>query len=839
MGKCLPKPSKTPDATSAPAQEELKIEIKSAQEVSNPLNVVLREFLTTTLSDHSLFRGLRSTDLDLILNRLRFLVVPPNENIINQGETGNFFYILNGGEAEIYVSGDKVGEYSRGSCFGEIALLTNSRRKATIKCKTKCSLWAIDRITFKTALRSIHSTSQDSIQKLLFQAPFFAFLPESCKNQILQSAIVNDYVDQEKIVEEGQEAWFIYIIKSGIVKITVDGVDKGTLSEGQVFGEGALLTDDNKRAATVSSVGTTQIISVDQKVVKEIVGENYKEIFMKNIIINCLTCEESFKFFDIDIIKKLADIFSTVVLKKDEVAIKYVEDVKNVIYIVCYGKIESDENSYATYQLIGLGNSLAKKIGRFPYVATCNTSFAQVEISKIEEKLGFSIKYFKQELKNLYFIKGTYIFSTLGLQAIELICKNMKEVRFGRNHVIYNEEDSDDNIYIIKEGAVAIFHDKTLLFRLDKQSTFGESCLTLVSRQVSAKTLTKCVCYELHKDKFIKHYENAVVDKIKRKAYYEMPFTIGGMRFSEKISSSYNRDYLYSWFEERDTMYLVEIIFKGAVKNKDKFTEIVDEKCILVQLDNPHIPKLLRTFSDLNCVYFVYEYFPFEFLGKYKNNKFKEDEAKFIIMSLCAIIEYLSTKNILHRDISRNNIFIDARGCVWLFGFNFAKKVENRSYTMLDTTPEYRAKEVILGRGYSRASEFWSLGVILYELLTGELPFEIKYHDNPDEIAEKIIKKPLNIPNYIEMSTRNIIEGLLQELPAKRFQLDEIKESNWGKTYDLKDIYNNLIEGPFKPSLKPVNNRMFASREASRRRSSILGGRHNEEVEQIEWDEYF
>ncbi|OMJ90759.1 hypothetical protein SteCoe_6837 [Stentor coeruleus] len=840
MGKCMAKQLASRESTVIPFNEELKIEIKSAQEIQNPINPGTRDFLLSTLNEHPLFRGLSIPVLDSILKGLRFLVVPQNEFIITQGETGNFFYILNNGEADIIVNGGKVGEYTRGGCFGDIALLTNSRRKASIKSTSKCSLWAIDRDTFKTTIRSITSSNEDTIKQLLFKAPFLSFLPESSKHQILKNAVLNNYSDNESIITIGQEIWFIYIIKSGIVKVIVSDNCLGTLSEGQVFGEGPLLfSNNNKRLETVNSVGMTEIISVDQKIIKDILGVNFYEILIRNIIINCLISDENFKFLDFNAIKKLAELFELITLKDDQVAIKYVEDVKNYIYIVCYGKIESVENSYSAYQMIGLNNNLAGKIGKKPYKSVGESIIACVKVKKLENVLGCSVKFFKLVLSKIYMIKDLYLFCSLDIQLIEQISASIIEVKFLKNQVIFEELDNDDFLYIVVEGAVGIFSNRNLIARLDKMSTFGESCITTPDRLVSAKALTKCVLYQIEKSSVSKFTEMTFLEKIHRKQYYETFFTMVDMRFSNKVSSLCGREYYYAYNKLLDCFYFIEAIYKHTITNHEKFAEIVDEKCILVHLDHPHIPKLLRTFSDANYVYFAYEYFPFEYLSTYKKIKFRDGDAKFIILSLCGVLGYLHKKCILHRDISKNNILIDEKGRVWLFGFNYASKVENRSYTVLDTNPEYKAKEVILGRGYSKASEYWSLGVLLFELLTGGLPFEIRYNDYLDEIAEKIIKNPLVIPDYIDIASKAIIEGLLQENPLKRFQFEDIKESSWGKNYNINDINNHVFDGLFKPTIKKVNAEDFIFRDTVRKKSSIFNAKITGKNEEIEWDEYF
>lgn len=839
MGKCMAKHLVSRESTVIPYNEELKIEIKSAQEVQNFINPAIKDFLSSTLNEHPLFRGLNVLVLDDIIRRLRFLVVPQDEFILNQGETGNFFYIINSGEADIIVNSEKIGEYTRGGCFGEIALLTNSRRKASIKSTSKCTLWAIDRDTFKTALKSINFSNEDIIKQLLFKTPFLSFLPESSKHEILKNVIINHYSNDESIITAGQESWFIYIIKSGIVKVIVSNICLGTLSEGQVFGEGPLLSRDYKRIATVNSIGMTEIISIDQKIIKGILGVNCQEILMRNIIINCLISDENFKFFDLNTIKKIAENFQLIFLKDNQVAIKYVENVKNYIYIVCYGKIASMENSYSAYQMIGFNNSLAEKIGKRPYKAEGESIIACVKVKKLEEYLECSIKYFKLVLSKIYMIKSLYFFCSLDMKTIEQISARMVEVKFLRNQVIFEELDNDQNVYIVIEGAVGIFSNRNLIARLDKMSTFGESCIFTPDRLVSAKALTKCVLYRIEKSSLFKITESTFLEKINRKHYYETYFVMADLIFSQKINFQYGREYFHAYNKLLDSFYFIESTYKHTIITHEKFAEIVDEKCILVQLDHPHIPKLLRTFSDANYVYFAYEFFPFEYLSTYKKQRFRDEDAKFIILSLCGVLEYLHKKSILHRDISINNVLIDAKGRVWLFGFNYAKKVENRSYTVLDTAPEYKAKEAILGRGYTKASEYWSLGVILFELLTGELPFEIRYNDYSDEITEKIIKKPLVIPDYIGILSRAIIEGLLQENPSKRFQLDDIKESPWGKMYNINDINNHIYDGSFKPKIKQIDSENFILRDNARKKSLIFNPKINDNNEEIEWDEYF
>ena len=119
---------------------------------------------------------------------------------------------------------------------------------------------------------------------------------------------------------------------------------------------------------------------------------------------------------------------------------------------------------------------------------------------------------------------------------------------------------------------------------------------------------------------------------------------------------------------------------------------------------------------------------------------------------------------IVYRDLKPENILLDSEGHLKLADFGFAKKVATKTYTLCGT-PEYLAPEVILSRGHDTCCDWWTLGVIIYEFLSGCPPF---YDDNQYRVYEKILSAKIEWPRYFDSTAKDLIKKLLVTDPTKR-----------------------------------------------------------------------
>ena len=168
------------------------------------------------------------------------------------------------------------------------------------------------------------------------------------------------------------------------------------------------------------------------------------------------------------------------------------------------------------------------------------------------------------------------------------------------------------------------------------------------------------------------------------------------------------------------------------------------------------------------------------------------------------------------------------------------KQCKDRSYTTLDTSPAYKAKETLEGSGYLKASESWSLGVILYEMLTGKLPFGIGYRDSPFEMTEKVLNSNLEVPDSVSAEDKEVILLLMNENYKKRIKCKDVLKLQWASAFKIFDGNNIMGKSPLRNLTGGklfVNCLKFSWRSLSRKNTT--GTKVSEAAQEFEWDEYF
>ena len=177
--------------------------------------------------------------------------------------------------------------------------------------------------------------------------------------------------------------------------------------------------------------------------------------------------------------------------------------------------------------------------------------------------------------------------------------------------------------------------------------------------------------------------------------------------------------------------------------------------------------KYIKSFKDEKRIYFLFEYIKGYDLNKIMNHIgiLNNNDSVYYAASLLLVLEYLHSKNIICRDLKPENIIIGEEGFIKLIDLGSAKKIQGRTYTLIGT-PFYIAPEVIVGRGYGNSADLWSLGVMIYEFLYGQVPFG-HAENNPYAIYEQILSKELEFPKDIPPLTDSaifIIKDLLNKM---------------------------------------------------------------------------
>jgi len=250
--------------------------------------------------------------------------------------------------------------------------------------------------------------------------------------------------------------------------------------------------------------------------------------------------------------------------------------------------------------------------------------------------------------------------------------------------------------------------------------------------------------------------------------------------------------------------YALKVLKKSEVVRLRQVEHTLSEKRILASVDFPFIVRLFHHFVDSVNLYMALEFVPGGELFTHlrKSGRFGEAKARFYTTQVVMAIAYLHHLKIAYRDIKPENLLIDAHGYLKLTDFGFAKRISHQTWTMCGT-PEYLAPEVILGRGYAFTVDWWSLGVLVFEMCAGYAPFTGR---TQIEIYEGIVTGAFKNPRHFSSNLRDFIKSLLQTDLTRRFGcmkrgVSDIKDHKWftSAAVDWDAIFERRVAAPYLP----------------------------------------
>jgi len=265
---------------------------------------------------------------------------------------------------------------------------------------------------------------------------------------------------------------------------------------------------------------------------------------------------------------------------------------------------------------------------------------------------------------------------------------------------------------------------------------------------------------------------------------------------------------------KRDTrrIYAMKVLSKKVIVQKKEVAHTLGERNILVRTamaDSAFIVGLKFSFQTPSDLYFVTDYMSGGelFWHLQREGRFQEGRAKFYIAELILALQHLHEHNIVYRDLKPENILLDANGHIALcdFGLSKANLTENATTNTFCGTTEYLAPEVLLDEhGYTKMVDFWSLGVLVFEMCCGWSPF---YAEDTQQMYKNIAFGKVRFPrDALSTEGRNFVKGLLNRNPKHRLgatrDAEELKAHPFFADIDWEALGKKNVVPPFKPKLK-------------------------------------
>ncbi|XP_068202213.1 cGMP-dependent protein kinase, isozyme 2 forms cD4/T1/T3A/T3B isoform X2 [Palaemon carinicauda] len=508
-------------------------------------------------------------------------------------------------------------------------------------------------------------------------------------------------------------------------------------------------------------------------------------------------------------------------------------DIGSILYIMEEGRVEvSKEGKLLCYMSPG------KVFGELAILYNCKRT-ATIKAATGCKLFAIDRKCFQtimmrtgliRQAEYTNFLKSVPTFQALQEETLIKIADVLEETYYTQGDYIIRQGARGDTFFIISKGRVRVTMknqgslDEKHIRYLEKGEFFGEKALQgedIRTANIIADDPDGVTCLVIDRESFKQLIGNldeiqqrsGIVDKTRRKLNEE--FTNIKLADLRKIATlgvgGFGRVELVQIAGDSSRSFALKQMKKSQIVETRQQQHIMSEKEIMMAANCDFIVKLYKTFKDRKYLYMLME----SCLGGElwtilrDRGNFDDQTTRFYTACVVEAFDYLHSQGIIYRDLKPENLLLDLKGYVKLVDFGFAKKLQvgRKTWTFCGT-PEYVAPEVILNKGHDISADYWSLGVLMFELLTGTPPFT---GPDPMKTYNSILKgiDAVEFPRNITKTANGLIKRLCRDNPAERLGyqrggIKDIQKHKWFEGFYWEGLKNRSLTPPIVPNVRSV-----------------------------------
>ena len=748
-------------------------------------------------------------DLDTIYEfAIGFFSIEFDENkiIFEENNEAKLFYIIE--EGKILLTSEKNNSekvLSKGDFFGIESFEDFSYRNETAKTLINSKLLSCSGEFYRNAQNYMLLKTLNEKIEILKSVPLFKYINTSKLSLIAKNIITEVYNTNSIIANENEHVERLYLIKEGNVRVTKKFKKIKKIGKNDYFGHISLIM--KIPSYYTYSVESSQVIiyEIPFKIIKEL---GIKDM-LYNLFLNTLQQSENMSHLFIQNYDYFFNIFKLRYYEANDII--FVKDhLKNKkICIIISGQIKAEnKNEILAKTEMLYGDSIIDSRSNLSHNIISDEESLILEASwEAILKAGENDKNNNIDLyETVEKLKRVQIFSDLKETQFLELAKVVNTESYKDSDLISKEGEIASKYYIIKKGKVKMYQKKKFIRELEEGNCFGEiPGITGEIRLFSVVSYGNSECYVIQKEDF-GLLNSSLINPIKNLYYLnDVNIVLSDLFFVKNLGNGkFGKVFLV---HNQKHFYAIKFAkIKKILMNKNLMRFYYNEKKIMLQIDHPFILKLVKTLKNSEYLFFLLEYIDGITLKTYIEKRKKNSTKNISITAfygaiLLIVINYLHNKKIIHRDIKPDNCMLDKNGYLKLIDFGVAKELKDMdsTYTICGT-PHYLAPEIIIGKGYSYSADYWSLGITMFELFYGYLPFGQGVKE-PMDIYYEILNKKLALPydpkfNEINSFFKIILSKNLMHRVCN-FQL--LRSHPFFHEFDFDQFLNYSIKAPYIP----------------------------------------
>jgi cGMP-dependent protein kinase len=798
------------------------------------------------LKNHYLFETFNEDDIKNLINSSIILTINSGKIIFNENEDANSFYIIKKGSVKLYDSKIAFIISKDYSSFGEIGLIENDliKRKYSAITEENTELFVINKKSYISILKKQNNKTENKekiFNYFLEKELVFQGITNEEKINFCSLIRYKKFEDKEKNIKikikendsncfESNNICKIFFIGKGRIQLSMKQNNNNYLNEiineGNNFGLPFLLFYDEKKIQNLKKKKITdddffivcskinEILFLNEKIFIECFGLNYKNYLLNSCALFSIKNDYVFNTIETNCNIPEEEVYEVFKIRKYKqnslVFQKGISSNNSKSIILLEGKLTGfkHKNSKTKFNYLFDGNNLfIFKDFEEDFVTVKDSIIFETSIEQFQNFL------IKKKLNSTYIIilynilNKFQIFNEIDIhQAFDIV--NHIHVRiYKQNHIIQKIGNEFKYIYLIENGTIGVYNnEKSFKKIIDTGDSFGE--LSILQEQKSPYNFIvnskEVILYQINIEYYMELLTiQSINDFIKYKMYIESDISLNDLYYLSYLGRG--RFGNVCLIHNEIFFYAIKAISKSfAEKQKFGVKYLFFEKNTLSSMDHPFVLKLIKTLKNENWLFFLMEYISGINMGEYldgrKNNR-NLFETKFYSASIFLAIEYIHKKKIIHRDIKPANIMIDKKGYIKIIDFGTAKILnnENEKTKTVIGSPNFISPEVLLGKGYSFSCDYWSIGICIYYIYYGILPFGNNSLEILDTYKE-IIEKEVSFPDNSNIELNSLLNTLLDKNENNRHSIIKmIRTHFFFKDIDFDALLSYKIKPPFIP----------------------------------------
>ena len=800
---------------------------KPIEEINEPFNSKQIQFLHTILTDEGLIASeMDEATINTIITSITYIRVRQNVVIFTRdNDTDNIYYIIDRGKLEYDIDGE-VYELSKHECIGTRALIKNSTTKCYLKASERSYLYRLPIEKYKTIAQDFMDKQLEERRQYISNTFFFGNLSKERIESLANKAVKQKYFLRTELIKEDRYSQYIYIIIKGSIICTKGDIVVRKLTRGDLFGEICLFNQIESLYGYTCEAESEILVLYHDDIVNSLGKDAIRDLVFSIFTKAIKESDTLNKVFKDEMYLKLFNCFQLKFYFND---IIHLTSQKKIIIIISGTAFKTKfqlKEFYNLYQKkqINKKNILLKGKAFIDSITTSNDIDYNIlgdECIVFESEWDVIVKTFTTpELYTLFsLLKYIPLFKIHNDYVNFQIVNNIKIETYQDGKVLLKNGPSSDKFFIIKTGKVLVYSNDSIIKTLDKNKSFGD--ITSESREYTRHadfiSSGKVECYVIEKTTYEQLVVNndQVYNSVKElMVMNHLTISLENLYYIKELGhGAYGKVYLVHDHKHFYAMKTAEI---EAINEKKEMAEMyINEKQIMSEINHPFIVNLYNTYKTRRYLYFLMEHVDGQSLKSIINHNKKNDihsnnnnninnlnEVWFYGAILFSVLSYLQSNKIIHRDLKPENILIQNNGYLKVIDFGIAKKLTNdkdHASTIIGSV-YYMSPEVILGKNYNYSVDYWSVGIILYEIFYGQVPFGYGVKE-PQLVYKEITEKKLVLQT--EPKNNNefnaMIKGLLNKNPNKRISsLQKVKSLGFYSGFDFDKIYKMKIEPPRK-----------------------------------------